>query len=166
MRCPFCHDNDGRVIDSRSTDSGKAIRRRRRCNACGKRFTTYEHIETNTRLSVIKKDGSPMPYDRDKMLAGIQAACYKRPVAVEQLARIVDEVEEELFRLGESEVESLQIGRMLVGRLKRLDQVAYLRFASVYMQFKDIDDLIDEAHEIKRSQPSVDPSGEGTLFSS
>ena len=153
------------MIDSRSTEGGQAIRRRRECNACSKRFTTYEHIEANTRLSVVKKDGSRVPYDREKMLAGIQAACYKRPVPVERLTKIVDEVEEVVFRRGEREVEAMEIGRMLVERLKRLDQVAYLRFASVYMQFKDLDDLIDEAHEVKRTRRGPEGSDQAPLFS-
>ena len=165
MRCPYCHDNDDRVIDSRATDGGKAIRRRRQCNACNERFTTYEHVETSTRLSVVKKDGSRVPYRREKMLEGIQAACYKRPVPIERLTEIVAEVEEELFRRGPREVESLEIGRMLVERLKRLDQVAYLRFASVYMQFKNVDDLIDEAHAVKRTGQQGKESKQATLFS-
>jgi transcriptional repressor NrdR len=164
MRCPYCHDNDDKVIDSRATDGGKAIRRRRECNACGKRFTTYEHIEEQVRLAVIKKDGTRVPYDRQKMLLGLQKACYKRPVPLEQLSLVVDEVEDELFRRGEKEIPSLDIGRMLADRLKRIDQVAYLRFASVYMQFKDIDDLMAEARDIKASQQPPAPPDQGKLF--
>jgi transcriptional repressor NrdR len=164
MRCPYCHDNDDKVIDSRATDGGKAIRRRRECNACGKRFTTYEHIEEQVRLAVIKKDGTRVPYDRQKMLLGLQKACYKRPVPLEQLSLVVDEVEDELFRRGEKEIPSLDIGRMLAERLKRIDPVAYLRFASVYMQFKDIDDLMAEAREVKASQQPPPAPDQGKLF--
>ncbi len=164
MRCPFCHDNDDKVIDSRATDSGKAIRRRRQCNACGKRFTTRELVEENVRMTVVKKDGSRMPYDRQKMLAGLQNACYKRTVSVEQLTGAVEQVEEELFRRGEREVASLDIGRLLAGKLKAIDPVAYLRFASVYMEFKDIDDLISEAQEVKAQQPPPPEPDQGQLF--
>jgi transcriptional repressor NrdR len=164
MRCPYCHDNDDKVIDSRSSDGGKAIRRRRQCNACGKRFTTYEHIERSTRLNVIKRDGTRVPYDRDKLAAGVQKACYKRPIPAEQLVNLTDSVEEDLFCLGEREVASIDIGRRVAEQLKRLDQIAYIRFASVYMQVRNIDDLLEEVREVKESQQPPPPKDQGNLF--
>lgn len=164
MRCPYCHDNDDKVIDSRSSDGGKAIRRRRECNACGKRFTTFEHIERQTRLNVVKRDGARVPYDREKLLSGIQKACYKRPIPAERLVQLVDSVEEELFRMGRREVPSLDIGRLVAEQLKRLDQIAYIRFASVYMRVRNIDDLLEEVREVKESQPPPTPKEQGNLF--
>ena len=149
MRCPYCHDNDDKVIDSRSSDGGKAIRRRRQCNACGKRFTTYEHIERQARLNVVKRDGARVPYDREKLTAGIQKACYKRPIPVEQIVQLVDGVEEDLFRMGEREVASIEIGKRVAERLKRLDQVAYVRFASVYRRFEDVEQFVRELSQLK-----------------
>src|SRR5690606_37647810 len=134
---------DDKVIDSRAADGGRSIRRRRQCLGCNRRFTTYEHVESTNRLAVIKKDGSRVPFDREKILAGLQKACYKRPVSAETINRIVDEVEEETFRTYDKEVASLDIGRIVADKLKRLDQVAYVRYASVYKQFRDIDDLLN-----------------------
>ena len=163
MRCPFCGEDKDKVIDSRSTDQGRCIRRRRECFACTKRFTTYENIEATTRLTVIKKDGNRVPYDRQKMLVGIQNASYKRPVSTEQLVAIVDEVEEELFKKGVREVEAIEIGQLLANRLKQLDQVAYVRYASVYKQFRDLDDLLDEVRDVlEGAQP--DSPEQGKLF--
>jgi len=164
MRCPFCHDNQDKVIDSRATEGGKAIRRRRQCLACGKRFTTFEHVEEHVKLSVIKRDRTRVPYDRSKVLGGAQKACYKRPVSIEQLNELVDSVEEELFRRGEREVESLEIGRMLAERLKRLDPVAYVRFVSVYLPMRTIDDLLAEAQQVKETHVPPPPPDQGTLF--
>ncbi len=163
MLCPFCGEDRDKVIDSRSAESGRAIRRRRQCLACSKRFTTYEHIENKTRLWVIKKDGTRVPYDRQKMLAGLEKACYKRPVAAATLAGLIDQVEEEIFGRYEREVAAVEIGRALVDRLKHVDQVAYVRFASVYKQFRDLDDLIDEAREVRDSR-EPDPRYQGRLF--
>ena len=163
MLCPYCAEDRDKVIDSRSTDAGKSIRRRRECLACGKRFTTYEHVEAVTRLTVIKKDGTRVPYDRQKMLEGLEKACFKRPIRAEQLTSIVDEVEEELFKRGQRDVDSIDIGHLLAQRLKRVDQVAYVRFASVYKQFRDLDDLLDEVRDvIEGSQP--ESPGQGKLF--
>jgi len=164
MRCPYCHDNDDKVIDSRSSDGGKAIRRRRQCNACEKRFTTYEHVERVARLNVVKRDGARVPYDREKLASGVQKACYKRPIPAEQMVGLIDSVEEELFRLGEREVESLDIGRKVAELLKKLDQVAYIRFASVYMQVKNIDDLLEEVREVKESHQPPPLKDQGNLF--
>ncbi|MEX0775393.1 MAG: transcriptional regulator NrdR [Phycisphaeraceae bacterium] len=162
MRCPYCAQDNDKVIDSRASDGGRAIRRRRTCLACKKRFTTYEHVEQNTRLTVIKRDGTRVPFDRERILAGVEKACYKRPVAAEQMGKLVDEVEEEVFRRGERELESAEIGRLVANRLKDLDQVAYVRFASVYKQFRDLDDLLDEVREMLAHQP--DSPSQGKLF--
>jgi transcriptional repressor NrdR len=162
MRCPYCGKNDDKVIDSRATDAGKAIRRRRVCNDCGKRFTTYEHVEDRARLMVVKKDGNRVPYDRQKALAGLEKACYKRPVSSEQMQKLIDDVEEELSKVYDREVESVVIGRAIAERLKALDQVAYVRFASVYMQLRGLDDLLDEVRQMLDTAPS-DPR-QGKLF--
>ncbi len=162
MRCPYCDQDNDKVIDSRATDAGKSIRRRRECLACGKRFTTYEHIETAMRITVIKRDQSRLPFDREKIRAGIEKACYKRPVSAEKIAGIVDEVEEEVFRKGEREVPSVEIGQLVADRLKKLDQVAYVRFASVYKQFRDLDDLLDEVRDLLQADPNI--PGQGKLF--
>ncbi|MCC6681785.1 MAG: transcriptional repressor NrdR [Phycisphaeraceae bacterium] len=164
MRCPYCHDDNDKVIDSRATDGGKAIRRRRECVACGKRFTTYEHVERNSRIMVIKKDDSRVPYDRQKVLAGLEKACYKRPIAAERLEKMVDEIEEKLFQAGRREVAAMDIGRMVAERLKRLDPVAYIRFASVYMQLRNLDDLMQEAREVQQQVPPPIGPNQGQLF--
>ena len=164
MRCPYCHDNNDKVIDSRESEGGKVVRRRRECKSCGKRFSSRERIEETTRLTVIKKDKSRVPFDRQKMLEGMRRACYKRPVPTEQLSKTVEEVEELLLNRGEREVESLEIGRLMAERLKRIDGVAYLRFASVYMQFKDLDDLLAEAEVVKQELPEGEEVDQGKLF--
>jgi transcriptional repressor NrdR len=163
MRCPFCGENDDKVIDSRAADAGRSVRRRRECLKCSKRFTTYERAEDNVRLTVVKKDKTRVPYDRAKLLSGLEKACYKRPVSAEKLARLVDEVEEELLKRGEREVEAAEIGRIVSNRLKHIDKVAYVRFASVYKDFKDIDDLLDEVHEMLAAAAAEQP-GQGKLF--
>ena len=163
MRCPFCHQDHDKVIDSRSTDGGKVIRRRRQCLDCSKRFTTYEHIEENTRLTVIKKDGSRVPYNREKLLSGLQKACYKRPIAIERLAQLVEEVEEGLFHRNQREIQSIDIGQAVAERLKSVDQVAYVRFASVYKHFRDLDDLLDEVRDVLEGEPPERPE-QGQLF--
>src|SRR4051794_9920366 len=142
MRCPFCDaDKESlKVIDSRTCEGGRAIRRRRQCLHCNKRFTTYERIEDSIKLTVIKKDGTRVPFDRDKVMKGLERACYKRPIEVEQMQRIVDEVEEELHKTHDKEVPSSAIGEMVTERLRRLDQVAYVRFASVYKRFKTLEE--------------------------
>lgn len=164
MRCPYCGQNDDKVIDSRATDEGRAIRRRRVCQQCGKRFTTYEHVEETTRLWVIKKDGTRVPLERQKMLAGLEKACYKRPVSPQQLRQIVEEVEEELYKRHEREVEAAEIGRLLAQRLKDVDQVAYVRFASVYKEFRDLDDLLQEVRDVLESSKTAPPTNQGRLF--
>ncbi|MGE5610307.1 MAG: transcriptional regulator NrdR [Bacillota bacterium] len=165
MRCPFCDaDKESlKVIDSRTCEGGRAIRRRRQCLKCQKRFTTYERIETNLRLTVIKRDGSRVPFDRSKILSGLERACYKRPVLQEDLQRIVDEVEEDVHKAHDKEVPSSVIGEMVTERLRRLDQVAYVRFASVYKRFKTLDELVDEARAVINAQ-HYDVPGQGRLF--
>lgn len=143
MKCPFCGKDDTRVIDSRPADENTSIRRRRICDSCGKRFTTYETVESIP-LIVIKKDLNREPYTRSKIEAGVLRACHKRPVSAEQITRIVDEVETEVFNRGEKEIPSQDIGEMVMDRIKDLDQVAYVRFASVYRDFKDINTFMDE----------------------
>src|SRR3954464_15069926 len=149
MRCPYCHvDDKDRVIDSRPVEDGQAIRRRRVCEACTRRYTTYERIEETVRLQVIKKDGTRVPFDRNRLLAGVQKALYKRPIAGELVAKMVDAVEEELSRTGRREVESSLIGELVMKYLRRIDPIAYVRFASVYREFRDVRQLMDEAQDV------------------
>jgi len=164
MRCPFCAANKDKVIDSRASEGGASIRRRRQCLVCGKRFTTYEHVEENTRLTVVKRDGSRVPFDRDKMLAGLQAACYKRPVPSKVLNTAVEEIETHFQKTGEREIDALDIGQRLAEKLKQIDHIAYVRFASVYKQFRDIDDMLEEVRDvIENSDPRQGPD-QGQLF--
>jgi transcriptional repressor NrdR len=165
MRCPFCDaDKESlKVIDSRACEGGRAIRRRRECLHCSKRFTTYERIEDQVKLTVIKKDGSRVPWDRAKILDGLERACYKRPVEAGELTRIVEEIEDEIFRGHDKEVPSAVIGQLVTEKLRRLDQVAYVRFASVYRQFKTLDDLVQEAKAVLDAQRYEVP-GQGRLF--
>ena len=147
MKCPFCSAEDTRVIDSRPADENTAIRRRRQCEVCGKRFTTYEKLETMP-MMVIKKDMSRVPYDRSKIEAGIIHSCHKRPISTSQINRMVDEIENEIFATGEKEVPTSRIGELVMDKLKSVDQVAYVRFASVYRQFKDIDTFMHELNKL------------------
>jgi transcriptional repressor NrdR len=165
MRCPFCDaEKDSlKVIDSRSCEGGRAIRRRRQCVKCSKRFTTYERVETNLRLTVIKRDGSRVPWDRNKILNGLERACFKRPIKLEELHRIVDEVEEEVHKAHDKEVPTSAIGELVTEKLRRLDQVAYVRFASVYRRFKTLEDLVQEARAVIDAQ-HYDVPGQGRLF--
>jgi len=150
VRCPFCKEDRDKVIDSRSSEGGRVIRRRRQCQACGRRFTTYEKIGESVKLTIIKKDGSRVPYDRERVLVGIQKACYKRPVSAQQIQEIADRVEEDVFRQGEREVSSQFIGERVMRHLRRVDHVAYIRFASVYRQFADAGELIEEVTQAIR----------------
>ena len=147
MKCPFCEFEESKVIDSRPTDEGEAIRRRRECLNCAKRFTTYEKIETIP-LMVIKKDGSRQMFDREKLLNGIIRACEKRPVATSDMERIVNEIESATQNLLEREISSQRIGEMVMERLPAIDEVAYVRFASVYRQFKDINTFVEEVNKL------------------
>jgi transcriptional repressor NrdR len=148
VRCPFCKENKDKVIDSRSSDAGRVIRRRRQCLLCKRRFTTYEKTGESFKLAVIKKDDSRVPYDREKVLAGLQKACYKRPVTAEQIQQIADKVEEEVFKNFDREVSCSFIGESVMRHVRKIDKVAYIRFASVYRDFKDAGELIDEVSQV------------------
>jgi transcriptional repressor NrdR len=147
MKCPFCDFADSKVIDSRPTEEGSSIRRRRECINCGKRFTTYEKVES-VPVMVIKKDQTREPFDRDKVLSGIIQACRKRPVSMEQMVSMVDNIESEVQNLMDREVTSTSIGEMVMSELKKTDDVAYVRFASVYRQFKDINTFLSEVNKL------------------
>ena len=143
MKCPFCGNADTRVIDSRPAEDNNSIRRRRVCDECGKRFTTYEKVETIP-LIIIKKDNNREQYDRAKIESGVLRACHKRPVSATQITQLVDEVENEISTLEDKEIPSRVIGEIVMKKLKDLDAVAYVRFASVYREFKDVDSFMDE----------------------
>ena len=147
MRCPFCKEDNDKVIDSRSSEGGRIIRRRRECIECGRRFTTYEKIGESFKLNVVKKDGTRVPYDRDKLIAGLQKACYKRLVSAEKIQEIADRIEEEIFRSYDKEVSALFVGEQAMRFLRKVDKVAYIRFASVYRDFTDAGDLLDEVSQ-------------------
>lgn len=147
VRCPFCSHPDTRVLDSRATDEGQAIRRRRECLQCGERFTTYERVEV-TPIVVVKRDGRREPFDRQKVLRGLLLACTKRPVSLAALETLVTDVERELERRGEREVSSQDIGELVMEKLRTLDDVAYVRFASVYRQFGDVQRFREELDRI------------------
>lgn len=143
MKCPFCSSDNTKVIDSRPADDNSSIRRRRMCDECGKRFTTYEKVETIP-LVVIKKDNNREPYDRSKIEAGVLRACHKRPISINQINSLIDEVETEIFNMEEKEIPSDKIGEIVMSKLKDLEAVAYVRFASVYREFKDVNTFMDE----------------------
>ncbi|MCB6992058.1 transcriptional regulator NrdR [bacterium 210820-DFI.6.37] len=151
MRCPFCENQDTKVIDSRHTEDGHAIRRRRECDSCGKRFTTYEKVEEMI-LMVIKKDGRREAFDRNKIMSGIVKACEKRPVAMADIEKVVDDIERGLNNMMEKEVESAFIGELIMEQLRKLDEVAYVRFASVYRQFTDINTFVAEIEKLLTSK--------------
>ena len=143
MKCPFCGEENTKVIDSRPAEENKSIRRRRQCEVCGKRFTTYEKVETIP-LIIIKKDDNREPYDRSKIERGIVRSCHKRPVSYDQIVSTVEEIEAEIFNKEEKEISSNEIGEIVMDKIKELDQVAYVRFASVYREFKDVNTFMDE----------------------
>lgn len=147
MKCPFCGHDNTRVIDSRPAEENNSIRRRRICDECDKRFTTYEKIETIP-LIVIKKDNNRETYDRMKIEAGVLRACHKRPVSAAQIEKLVEEVETEIFKLEEKEISTQDIGELVMNKLKDMDAVAYVRFASVYREFKDINTFMDELKKV------------------
>lgn len=149
MRCPYCNNNGTKVLDSRPINDGKSIRRRRECEACGRRFNTYEEVE-ETPILVIKKDGTREEFSREKMLRGLIRACEKRPVPLETLENIVSDIERELRNDLKSEVQSRDIGEMVMESLYKVDEIAYVRFASVYRQFKDINVFINELSDLLR----------------
>ena len=143
MKCPYCNEADTKVIDSRPAEDNSSIRRRRQCERCGKRFTTYEKLETMP-LMVIKKDNSREAYDRSKIEAGIIQSCHKRPVSTQQINSVIDEIENRVFNMEEKEVPTSVIGELVMDKLKELDEVAYVRFASVYREFKDVNTFTEE----------------------
>jgi len=147
MKCPFCSFADSKVVDSRPDKEGTTIRRRRECEACGKRFTTHERVEEMLPL-VLKKDGRREPFDRAKIIAGIQKACEKRPVSIETIERLVDRLESRLQESGEREVPTKTIGEWVMNELHEIDEVAYVRFASVYRSFKDINEFMTELQDL------------------
>ena len=161
MRCPFCKEDSDKVIDSRSSEGGRVIRRRRQCLACKKRFTTYEKIGESFKLNVIKKDGSRVPYDREKMIAGLQKACYKRPVSADKIQEAADKIEEAVFKNYDKEVSSIFIGECAMKQLRAVDNVAYIRFASVYREFTDAGEFIDEVTQAINE--STDPEQPGLI---
>ncbi|CAN5723437.1 hypothetical protein BH11PLA1_BH11PLA1_21670 [soil metagenome] len=147
--CPYCDANDDKVIDSRASEGGKVIRRRRQCVKCRKRFTTYERVEELARITVIKRDGTRVPFSRDNVLRGVQAACGKRPVPNEVREQLVDEVEEEVYKLFDREVPSVQIGQLVCDKLRNVDDVAYIRFASEHRRFSDLGQIEREVSEMR-----------------
>ena len=151
MKCPFCGFEQDKVVDSRSSKEGRAVRRRRECLKCEKRFTTYEYIEKFP-LTVVKNDQRREPYDRQKLLQGLLSACKKRPISMKKIESIVDKIENEIDKLSKTEINSLEIGKYVMDELYKLDDVAYVRFASVYRKFKDRDEFISEVKglEIKK----------------
>lgn len=143
MKCPFCNQDNTRVVDSRPVEDTNSIRRRRLCDACGRRFTTYERVETIP-LTVIKKDQNREQYSRKKIQDGVLRACYKRPISIEKIEEKLDSIEGEIFNEEEREISSTKIGEIVMAHLKKLDAVAYVRFASVYREFKDVSTFLDE----------------------
>ncbi|MFO7261001.1 MAG: transcriptional regulator NrdR [bacterium] len=148
MRCPYCGGTEDRVVDSRTSREGRAVRRRRECLSCARRFTTYEYVEQRP-LQVLKRDGTSEPYERRKLLRSVRLPCVKRPISPSEIEAIVDEIEDELSRLGKEEVESRVIGEMVMERLRKRDYVAYVRFASVYRNFQDLDEFVAELTDLK-----------------
>ncbi len=158
MRCPYCSANNDRVIDSRTSGDAFVIRRRRECLECSKRFTTYEKIEQPT-LHVIKKDGARVPFDRKKIMSGLAKACEKRPVSMDRLEETVNRIESQLNEMFDTEVASKFIGKLVMDALRELDHVAYVRFASVYREFKDVEEFLDELKPLlEKRNPAAAPS--------
>ncbi len=147
MRCPYCGSENSRVVDSRPAEDNNAIRRRRQCDDCSKRFTTYEKIETAP-LSVIKKDKTRQLYNRNKIRHGIVQSCHKLPISMDQIEKAVDEIETKIFNLGKREVETSLIGEIVMDKLKELDEVAYVRFAAIYREFKDVNTFMNELKKL------------------
>jgi transcriptional repressor NrdR len=147
MKCPFCGHEEDKVVDSRTSKEGRAVRRRRECLKCEKRFTTYEYVE-NVPLTIIKNDQRREPFDRQKLLSGIHSACKKRPISMKKIESIVDGIEEDLSRLSKTEIPSSDVGKLVMAQLAKLDEVAYVRFASVYRKFKDAGEFISEIEDL------------------
>ncbi|WP_242336893.1 MULTISPECIES: transcriptional regulator NrdR [Anaeromyxobacter] len=161
MRCPWCGHLEDRVVDSREAQEGQATRRRRECLGCARRFTTYERIE-EILPHVVKKDGRREPFDRKKIVEGVARACQKRPVSAEQIEALVAGVERQVQELGEREIRTVAIGEAVMQRLRKLDEVAYVRFASVYRAFRDVGEFMTELEGLARREPGSKPGGEGT----
>ncbi|WP_242345549.1 transcriptional regulator NrdR [Anaeromyxobacter terrae] len=161
MRCPWCGHLEDRVVDSREAQEGQATRRRRECLGCARRFTTYERIE-EILPHVVKKDGRREPFDRKKIVEGVSRACQKRPVSAEQIEALVAGVERQVQELGEREIRTVAIGEAVMQRLRKLDEVAYVRFASVYRAFRDVGEFMTELEGLARREPGSKPGGEGT----
>ena len=151
MQCPFCREGETKVVDSRTSDSF-SVRRRRECLSCNRRFTTYERIEESP-VKVVKKDGTRVPFDRERIRKGIEKACYKRPVRDDQIDELISRVEAEIYENFEREVPSRNIGELVFSALRDLDQVAFVRFASVYREFKDVNDFVEELEPMLRDEP-------------
>ncbi len=151
MKCPFCDNDDTKVIDTRNMEDNAAIRRRRYCEKCGERFTTYERIDTIP-LAVIKSDSTRETFDRDKILKGVMMSCNKRPISVEQMEQLVSEIENSIMNSMKREIESKEIGSMVMEKLKNLDEIAYVRFASVYRKFQDLDSFMDELAKLLKEK--------------
>lgn len=151
MRCPYCRHDEDKVVDSRAAAEGAIIRRRRECLSCGRRFTTYERVEEG-RIRVVKKDGSRVPFERAKILSGLMKACEKRPVATERLETVVSEIEQEIYEKFDRDVPTKFIGELVMQKLRELDDVAYIRFASVYREFKDVSEFVIEARPMLREE--------------
>lgn len=154
MKCPFCRSDNDRVVDSRASHDGFAIRRRRECLSCGRRYRTYERVEEQT-IKVIKKGGARVPFDRDKIKRGLEKACWKLPISDEQMEAIVAEIETEVYSRFDAEVDSEYLGEQVMRRLRILDDVAYVRFASVYRKFKDVRDFVEELQPMLREERPV-----------
>ncbi len=165
MLCPSCKENRNKVIDSRLTENGSAIRRRRTCLMCNRRFTTKERVEQELRLSVIKLNGQRVPYQRDNILSGVEHACYKLDVSEEEMQQLVDGVEEDLFSAHDREVSSERIGAYVGPRLRQLNQVAYVRFMSVHRKFHSIDEFVDEIRDV-RERSALESPEQQSLFES
>ena len=147
MKCPYCGDDNTRVIDSRPAEDNNSIRRRRQCDVCGKRFTTYEKVET-VPLMIVKKDKTREAYDRNKLMNGLVQSCHKRPVTMDQMEACVDDIEAEIFNMNVRELDSSKLGELVMDKIKDLDEVAYVRFASVYREFKDVNTFMDELKKL------------------
>lgn len=147
MKCPFCNDNETKVLDSRPTEDNTSIRRRRECLSCQKRFTTYEKVE-DIPVYIVKKDGTREPFNKRKVLSGVLRSCEKRPVSISDIEKLVDDIEKHIYNTMKQEVNSQYIGELVMDKLKKLDDVAYVRFASVYKQFKDINTFLEEVQKI------------------
>ncbi len=151
MKCPFCHEIEDKVVDSRMAKEGEVIRRRRECLACKRRYTTYERVEESLPV-VVKKDGRRESFDRAKILAGLKKACEKRPISVATIEAVADRIEKRVQEMGETEIQSRTVGEEVMRELHQLDQIAYVRFASVYREFKDIDQFMDELKALARER--------------